>query len=277
MLRARLRALQRQLAPAGSWRHKYLRTFWRRVRGGILFGPPRLTLLCPVDEGDRAALDATLDSVLAQIDRRWQLVLVGDRAADIHAALPRDARIVATTVTGGTASQLNAAAASAQGAFVAVIAAGDLLLPNAVRAIGRATAASAADIVYGDEMDASKPDWSPDLLLAFPYTGRICAIARDAVARLGGWTRRRWPPTTTASCWPRRGPASGSAASATSCAGAPRQDAWLSYRMRPSTRAGRRSSSTSPRPESPRASNPTAARRAFASCGRSPPGRSSAS
>src|SRR4030095_6866301 len=139
MLRARLRALQPRLVPAGSRRHKYLRTFWRRVRGGILFRPPRLTFLLPIDDVDRSALDATIDSVLAQIDRRWQLVLVGDRADEIRAALPRDARIVAWTAPGDTAARFNAAAAAAEGAFVAAIAAGDLLLPHAVRAIGRAT------------------------------------------------------------------------------------------------------------------------------------------
>src|SRR5262245_51095123 len=132
MFRARLRALQPRLAPAGSRRHKYLRTFWRRVRGGILFGPPRLTFLLAIEGVDRAALDATIDSVLAQIDRRWQLVLVGDRADDLHAALPRDARIVTWTATGDTAACFNAAAAAAEGAFVAVIAGGDLLLPHAV-------------------------------------------------------------------------------------------------------------------------------------------------
>jgi GT2 family glycosyltransferase len=139
-------------------------------------------------DADRGALHATVDSVIAQIDRRWQLVLVGDRAEEIRAALPRDVRIVAQTAAGDMAAHFNAAAAAARGAYVAVIAVGDLLLPHAVRTIGRATAASAADILYGDEMDCSKPDWSPDLLLAFPYTGRICAIARDAVARFGGWT-----------------------------------------------------------------------------------------
>ena len=188
MFRARLRALQGRLAPAGSQRHKYLRTVWRRVRGGILFGPPRLTFLLPVDGADPVALDATVDSLLGQIDRRWEAVLVGDSAADVRARLPRDPRIVESAAAGDTAARFNAAAAAAQGASVAVIGAGDLLVPHAVRAIGRAASVPGAAIVYGDEMDCSKPDWSPDLLLAFPYAGRICAIPREAVARLGGWT-----------------------------------------------------------------------------------------
>src|SRR5436190_5480884 len=66
--------------------------------------------------------------------------------------------------------------------------AGDELLPDAVLSFVRATARRRVDIAYGDETDASKPDWSPDLLLAFPYTGRLCAIRRGAIAALGGWT-----------------------------------------------------------------------------------------
>ena len=148
----------------------------------------RVDDLDPSDERQRAAIEATLDSVLAQIDRRWQLVLVGDRAVAIRDAVTRDARVEAWTAPDGAAARLNAAAAAAAGLFVAMLAPGDLLLPDAVRTIGRRAAQLQADIVYGDEIDYSKPDWSPDLLLAFPYTGRVCAFARDAVARLGGWS-----------------------------------------------------------------------------------------
>jgi GT2 family glycosyltransferase len=158
------------------------------MRGRASWRAPRLTLLLPVDSADSAALDTTVASIRAQIDPRWQLRLVGDRAAALCATLPPDARIGAYEADGDTAARLTAAAAGARGAFVAVIAAGDELRSNAVAAILGAAAGRRVDVVYGDETDASKPDWSPDLLLAFPYTGRLCAIRRTAVAELGGWT-----------------------------------------------------------------------------------------
>ena len=57
-----------------------------------------------------------------------------------------------------------------------------------------------ADVVYSDEAtlaDAgpprdvfAKPDWSPELLLSFPYTGRLCLLRRDMVQSFGGWSAR---------------------------------------------------------------------------------------
>ena len=188
MLRARVRAVQRRLAPAGTKRHTYLRSLWRGARG--LWGPPRLTLLIPVDdpECDNSAIHVTLDSLAVQRDPRWQALLVGDRAAALREALPADARVEAFAGSGDAAERLNAAAAAARAPFVAVVRAGDALLPDAVRAIDRTAARRQADIVYGDETDASKPDWSPNLLLAFPYVGRLCALRTATVAQLGGWT-----------------------------------------------------------------------------------------
>src|SRR3954468_11516087 len=190
MLRARLRVLQVRLAPAGSRRHKYLRSAWRRLRSGAFWGPPRLTLLLPIDQADRASIDATIASVIAQRDWRWQLILVGDGADEIAAARPHEERIVAWTSAGDPVDRLNAAGAAAGATFVAAIGAGDVLLPHALRSFSRSavTRAASAGVVYGDEIDASKPDWSPDLLLAFPYTGRICAFRHGLIARLGGWT-----------------------------------------------------------------------------------------
>ena len=184
MLRVGVRALQRRLAPAGTRRDKFFRTAWHLIRNRA----PRVTLLLPVDGSEASAIAATIASVRAQTDGRWQLLLLGDRAAERHAAIPPDPRISVFDAPGDTASRLTAAAAAARGAFVAAIAAGDELLHEAVDALALATAGRRVDIAYGDETDASKPDWSPDLLLAFPYTGRLCAIRRGAVASLGGWT-----------------------------------------------------------------------------------------
>ncbi len=53
------------------------------------------------------------------------------------------------------------------------------------------------DVIYTDEDKVDeigrpyephfKPDWDPDLLLAYPYLGHITAIRRDAMRRIGGF------------------------------------------------------------------------------------------
>jgi GT2 family glycosyltransferase len=159
----------------------------RRPASYLPWTPPRITLLLLVDrdepELDLGAIGATTATLLNQADPRWELVLVGDRADECRARLPRDRRIQAQAGAGDRASRLNAAARSARGGFVGVVEAGDEVLPRAIAALARVD----ADVVYGDETDAAKPEWSPDLLLAFPYTGRLCLFRRGIVARLGGW------------------------------------------------------------------------------------------
>src|SRR4029077_5386022 len=118
----------------GSTQHKYLRAVWYRIRSGSLSGAPRLTLLLPIDRDETtAALDASVASLFAQDDPRWELILVGEAAAGRRARLAPVARITTFTGSGDAAAQLTAAAAEARGDFVAVVAAGDELLPAAVR------------------------------------------------------------------------------------------------------------------------------------------------
>jgi O-antigen biosynthesis protein len=177
------------MAPAGTRRHRILRSLVGRMRRAnvLRWMPPRVTLLLPVDEAESAAIAATIASLIAQRDPRWQLLLLGDRATEHRAYVKRDRRIQAAPGSGDRAARLNAAAPAARGEYVGVVTAGDEVLPRAVRAFGRAGSAVTADVIYGDETDASKPGWCPDLLLAFPYTGRLCLFRRDTLLRLGGW------------------------------------------------------------------------------------------
>lgn len=190
-LGTRARALLPRVAPRGSRRHRVLRAIWRHVRGrerlSTPWGAARITLLLLVDRAEPESLTTTIASVLNQTDGRWELLLVGDQAAERRTLAPADRRILAAAGSGDAASRLNAAAAAARGAFVTIVAAGDDILPHAVRALIRAVSSLSVDVIYGDETDAAKPDWSPDLLLAFPYTGRLCAFRRGVIARVGGW------------------------------------------------------------------------------------------
>jgi GT2 family glycosyltransferase len=190
-LGTRLKGLLPGVAPGGSRRHRFLRTIWRQARGreklSTAFGTTQITLLLLVDGEEPELLARTIASVLDQNDSRWELLLVGTEAAAYRTRVPPDGRIAAIAGGGDGAARLNAAAAAARGPFVAVITAGDEILPRAVHLISRAISGDRVDAIYGDEIDAAKPDWSPDLLLAFPYTGRLCALRRELVAETGGW------------------------------------------------------------------------------------------
>ncbi|MEO8519727.1 MAG: glycosyltransferase [Acidobacteriota bacterium] len=104
---------------------------------------------------------------------------------------------VAPPATGETAAALNAALAAARGTWVGCLSGGDRLAPDALRLLTAAAARPQADAVYSDEETLqdvgppggtySKPDWSPELLLSFPYISRLSLLRRDRVVALGGW------------------------------------------------------------------------------------------
>jgi GT2 family glycosyltransferase len=173
------------VAPTGSRRHQLLQRLRRSSPRRLL--PPRVTLLLPIDGADTTAVRTTITSLLTQTDPRWELLLAGERTDAYADVVAFDPRVRPAEVAGDLAAQLNAAAQRARGAYVGAIGAGDEVLPRGIRAMARALVGRRVDVIYGDETDLAKPDWSPDLLLAFPYTGRLCLFRRDAIVRLGGW------------------------------------------------------------------------------------------
>ncbi len=95
------------------------------------------------------------------------------------------------------ADDLNAALARATGDYVAILEAEDELPEHALFQVARAVGARGPDMLYSDEDRLTpdgrhvapffKPDWSPEYLLSFPYTGRL-AVHRTALVReLGGF------------------------------------------------------------------------------------------
>ncbi|WP_170217075.1 glycosyltransferase [Variovorax gossypii] len=148
-------------------------------------------------------LKQTLGSLLSQSVRHWSaLVAVSDDApADIQAALDslsKDKRIVCVPVSDSSrVSGLSACLASASGDLIAVLDVGDILAVGALNELAQALRqAPHSDILYGDEDQLSKeglrqapyfkPGWSPDLLYAFNYFGRLTLLRRELVIRVGG-------------------------------------------------------------------------------------------
>lgn len=149
-------------------------------------------------------LSRTLGSIQRQPHGAWEIVLCrsrtlhGERAARIDRWARTDPRItIAHACDHGRASCLQAGLEAARGRFVAVVDGGDLLAPHALNelavALGRLPD---ADILYSDEdmQDGAhartapffKPGWSPELLYAFNYFGRLTLLRRELVLAAGG-------------------------------------------------------------------------------------------
>ena len=203
---ARLRPLRRRLAPDGSRAHMLLRRLLlgRANRPNPVHGPEQITLLLPVESVDSPRILDTVSSLLEQTEPRWQLLLVDDpfMSPETEAPnIPADRRIERfAAADAGRAASLNAGLAKASGTFVAVLEAGDQLAPEALQTMLSEALRLQADVVYCDEVTLAeagppgdvfaKPDWSPELLLSFPYTGRLCMLRREMVQSFGGWNAR---------------------------------------------------------------------------------------
>ncbi|MDR8732203.1 N-acetylglucosaminyl-diphospho-decaprenol L-rhamnosyltransferase [Burkholderia pseudomultivorans] len=158
-----------------------------------------------VDVESVEALTHTVGSIRAQVQPNWEIVVA---RAGLDAAMLKtfeawaavDSRMVLTGVSGsnpGRATNLGTALDQAQGEYVAVLDGGDMLAPGALNEVAVVLdRASHADIVYGDEDTQSasgtrenpyfKPSWSPDLLYAFNYFGRLTLLRRSLIEKAGG-------------------------------------------------------------------------------------------
>ena len=148
----------------------------------------------------------TAASVHRQSYPGWEWILVAseDSMADLRtttAGIAEDQRVrILSVSSGGTrADAWNAALAEARGAFAAVLGQDDVLAPAALYEMATALEqAPDCDLLYSDEDRISprgfrryephfKPDWSPELLLATNYIGRLAMIRVDAATALGGF------------------------------------------------------------------------------------------
>ena len=148
-------------------------------------------------------LAASVESLRDQTADGWDATVVagGDEVVPVRATVERtgaDDRVRVRAPAGITApaAALADAVAETDGELVAWLDAGDLLGAAAVERVLAAAAADDVDFVYTDEDDLDehggraeprlKPDWSPERLLAYPYTGRLAAFRRTALDDAGG-------------------------------------------------------------------------------------------
>ncbi len=160
------------------------------------------SLLCPVGPAGSGAVEATVDSVLAQTYGVWELILVADATTDsrvlevIDRVRGGDDRVRVVRHDGDSvAGRLNAGIADAHHSHVVFLDPGGRLDPVALEWLG--TCVPSADLVYTDEdvVDprgshihaAFKPAWSPRLLLGRDYVHHLTCVSMGLLADLGGF------------------------------------------------------------------------------------------
>jgi glycosyltransferase involved in cell wall biosynthesis len=165
---------------------------------------PLLSVVVPVYRPSLWYFRECVRSVTAQSYQDWQLCLCDDSSQDpqLTQAMAEFAEsdpriiVVALEENGGISRATNRALDEARGEFVVLLDHDDVLDPSALAELAAAfTANDDVDLVYSDEDKLDelgkryqphfKPDWDPDLLLAYPYLGHVVAIRRDVLEHIG--------------------------------------------------------------------------------------------
>ena len=163
------------------------------------------TLITYVTGQTAPLLNRTRTSLQQQSYPGWEWILVAteeSKRAPSESAdgVWRDARVRVIDAPPGSAraDAWNAALREAQGDFAALIDENDVLAPAALYDVASALKESPdCDVVYSDEDRLSqgnrrhapyfKPEWSPELLLASNYVGRLAMMRVATVVAAGGF------------------------------------------------------------------------------------------
>ncbi|MGR4870361.1 glycosyltransferase [Variovorax sp. LARHSF232] len=154
--------------------------------------PLLASLLLSGEAVEPAAVRRTVESLRRQSQAAWELIACAPIPPALRELAQRDARIRLVEFDG-----LAGALRHAKGQFIAFVDVGDVLAEHALNELAAALRGNpGASILYGDEdmLDADgrrtapcfKPGWSPDLLFAHNYFGRLCFLRRELVASAGG-------------------------------------------------------------------------------------------
>lgn len=164
---------------------------------------PKISIVMPVYNEELRWLKIAVDSVKCQIYPDWELCIADNAPTDRELLkylrmLDEDRRVkvVFRPTNGHISVACNSAAKLATGDFVVFMDSSDVLAPNALFEITYFLQAHRdADLIYTDEDKIDrrgrrydphfKPDWSPELLLAYNYISRLTCMRRKLFERLG--------------------------------------------------------------------------------------------
>ena len=167
---------------------------------------PLLSIVVPVYKPALWYFRECVLSVLDQTYQDWELCLCDDGSGDPELTAlmaefaARDPRVkaLAMDANGGISRATNTALDAATGTFVVLLDHDDVLEPEALAEIAAGvTDGDDVDVLYSDEDKLDelgrryqphfKPDWDPDLLLAYPYLGHVTVIRRSLLEAVGGF------------------------------------------------------------------------------------------
>ena len=170
---------------------------------------PVISICIPLYNTPESYLRQLLDSVFAQTSQSWQLCLA-DASDEAHAYVGdvvqeycqrrsgSDERVRYTWVENlGISANTNAAAALADGDYLALADHDDILAPHAVFMMQKAILQGDVDFLYSDEalfkkstqrpmVGHFKPDYAPDYLLCCNYICHLAVFRRSLFQQIGG-------------------------------------------------------------------------------------------
>src|SRR5271157_225795 len=171
---------------------------------------PAFSILMSARDAEEYSVKRSVESVLTQAYPYWELVIVDDDITKpsimriLQSYEARDRRIKATGCAGygQLSATLEGALSFAKGDFVCLMENTDAISPDALFEFARLLNSHPhTDMIYSDEdrMDANggrfepffKPEWSPEYVEAFMYTGRF-ACYRKEIAKRGGGFRKEY-------------------------------------------------------------------------------------
>lgn len=165
----------------------------------------RFSIVVPTYNTDLKLLDQTIQSVIAQTFRDWELCICDDASPKAETVTrlrywadkePR-IKLLCATENAGIAGASNQAAQLATGDYMVLLDHDDLLTPDALSVMNQAILDTGADMLYSDEdklnehglyIDpAYKPDYSPETLLSSNYICHLLVFKRQLFEQVGGF------------------------------------------------------------------------------------------
>ncbi len=177
-----------------------------RARVHALPHKPLISIIMPVYRTPEVWLRRAVESIRGQFYPYWELCIIDDGSgkraftellAELCAADSR-IRVFAQPDNGGISAASNVGVARCSGEFLALCDHDDELTADALYWVAATLAeAPQTDIIYSDEdkIDTQnrcsepflKPDWSPELLLNYMYSGHLTVYRKSLVQGLGGF------------------------------------------------------------------------------------------
>lgn len=161
---------------------------------------PKFSIILPI-LSDNSFYEETIESVLAQTYRNYELIIIVDEAIDIVQKYNGEEKLIIENYSyNSLVEAYNHGINIASGDYLAFIVENDTLDKHALYEMAKKiTGNRKLEFIYSDEDSISvdrccvekplfKPNWSPDYFFCVCYTGNLALYKRDTVKRIGGFS-----------------------------------------------------------------------------------------